>query len=65
MTALVDRPLEEWAVSRALFPTRLTQERCARKKKKTTRERHTPTLQFIMRKKEEKRKGKRFRAHRS
>ena len=33
MTALVDRPLEEWAVSRALFPTRLTQERCARKKK--------------------------------
>ena len=35
MTALVDRPLEEWAVSRALFPTRLTQERCARKKKET------------------------------
>ena len=34
MTALVDRPLEEWAVSRALFPTRLTQERCAKKKRK-------------------------------
>ena len=33
MTVPVDRPLEEWAVSRALFPTRLIQERCARKKK--------------------------------
>ena len=31
MTAPVDRPLEEWAVSRALFPTRLIQERCAQK----------------------------------
>ena len=34
MTVPVDRPLEEWAVSRALFPTRLIQERCARKKEK-------------------------------
>ena len=41
MTALVDRPLEEWAVSRALFPTRLIQERCARKKKKETKARRS------------------------
>ena len=26
---LVDWPLEEWAFSRALFPIRLIQERCA------------------------------------
>ena len=30
---LVDWPLEEWAYSRALFPTRLIQERCGRKKR--------------------------------
>ena len=32
MTVLVDWPLEEWAFSRALFPMRFIQERCARKK---------------------------------
>ena len=32
MTVPVDQPLEEWAFSRALFPTRLFQKRCARKK---------------------------------
>ena len=44
MTVPVDRPLEEWAFSRALFPTRLIQERCARKKKKRKKKKKDSTL---------------------